>query len=77
MLIAWAGYDPRIAPEVYRTNGDLLRCSGHTNYPSGMVRARSLVLTDRMEKAVAIYKKKQATGSSGEGKASEAKTETI
>ncbi|KAL5717995.1 hypothetical protein ACHQM5_010941 [Ranunculus cassubicifolius] len=77
MLIAWAGYDPRIAPEVYRKSGDLLRFSGHTNYPSGMDRARSLVVSDRMEKAVAIYKKQQATGSSGEGKASEAKTETI
>ncbi|XP_042505358.1 uncharacterized protein LOC122081974 [Macadamia integrifolia] len=60
LLIASAGYDPRVAPKVYENLGKLTGESGLSNYlsthPSGKKRAELLRQAKVMEEALTIYR---------------------
>ncbi|KAK4436346.1 Mitochondrial metalloendopeptidase OMA1 [Sesamum alatum] len=64
LLIASAGYDPRVAPQVYEKLG---RITGHSalqdylaTHPSGKKRAQVLAQAQVMEEALGIYREVQA-----------------
>ncbi|KAF5187562.1 hypothetical protein FRX31_022854 [Thalictrum thalictroides] len=70
MLTASAGYDPRIAPEVYKKLGSVSgnnkpSSDPHSTHPFGEERAQ--LLSQDMEKALSIYKKKVKAGDSIQG----------
>lgn len=60
LLMASAGYDPRVAPSVYemfdKIDGDPKKLADYTStHPSGRKRAESLAKNKVMEEAVAKY----------------------
>lgn len=64
LLIASAGYDPRVAPKVYEKLGKLTGDSNLKDYlsthPSGKKRAQMLAQAQVMEEALAIYRQVRA-----------------
>ncbi|CAK7323469.1 unnamed protein product [Dovyalis caffra] len=62
MLMASAGYDPRIAPDVYLLTGDEDDGfeSFDSTHPSGVKRAKLLKKAEVMEEALEIYKEVKA-----------------
>nr|AFK49297.1 unknown [Lotus japonicus] len=60
LLIASAGYDPRVAPKVYeklgRVTGDSTLGNYISTHPSGKKRAELLAQAKIMEEALTIYK---------------------
>lgn len=70
LLMASAGYDPRIAPRVYEKLGKLTGDSALRDYlsthPSGKRRAQLLAQAQVMEEALHIYRDRIA-GRGGEG----------
>ncbi|KAL6531268.1 metalloendopeptidase [Orobanche hederae] len=72
LLIASAGYDPRVAPQVYEKLGRVAGESALHDYlathPSGKKRSQVLARAKVMEEALSIYREVQAgTGRSVEG----------
>lgn len=70
LLIAYAGYDPRVAPQVYEKLGQVGGSSPLQDYlathPSGKKRAKLLSQAKVMEEALSIYREAQ-TGRGVEG----------
>lgn len=64
LLMASAGYDPRIAPRVYEKLGKLTGDSALRDYlsthPSGKKRAQLLARAQVMEEALALYREARA-----------------
>lgn len=64
LLIASAGYDPRVAPQVYEKLGRVAGDSSLQDYlathPSGKKRAKLLAQAKVMEEALNIYREVQA-----------------
>lgn len=64
LLIASAGYDPRVAPAVYETLGKVTGESALRDYlsthPSGKKRAQLLARAKVMEEALAVYREVRA-----------------
>ncbi|XP_051129579.1 uncharacterized protein LOC127250370 [Andrographis paniculata] len=64
LLIASAGYDPRVAPQVYEKLGKVVGDSALQNYlathPSGKKRAQVLAQAKVMEEALSIYREVKA-----------------
>jgi predicted Zn-dependent protease len=64
LLIASAGFDPRVAPKVYEKLGKITGDSMVQNYlsthPSGRKRAELLAQAQVMEEAVTIYRNVQS-----------------
>lgn len=64
LLIASAGYDPRVAPTVYEKLGKVNKDSALLDYlsthPSGKKRAQLLAQAQVMEEALTIYKNVRA-----------------
>lgn len=60
LLMASAGYDPRVAPKVYEKLGQLTGDSPLRDYfsthPSGEKRAQHLVQAQVMQEALALYR---------------------
>ncbi|KAL4621686.1 hypothetical protein ACB092_06G247400 [Castanea dentata] len=65
MLMASAGYNPQVAPTIYKRNLRNLGGEGDINstHPSSIKRAELLNKADVMNKALAVYKEVKA----GEG----------
>ncbi|KAK4280465.1 hypothetical protein QN277_012089 [Acacia crassicarpa] len=65
LLLASAGYDPRVAPTVYEKLGKVTRKSALRDYlsthPSGKKRAQLLAQAQVMEEALTIYKNERAS----------------
>jgi metalloendopeptidase OMA1, mitochondrial len=70
MLLAAAGYDPRIAPKVYEKLGKITGDSALNNYlsthPSSKTRAELLSRAHVMDEAMEVYRN-AITGSQAEG----------
>ncbi|KAK6121723.1 hypothetical protein DH2020_044533 [Rehmannia glutinosa] len=64
LLVASAGYDPRVAPQVYEKLGRVVGDSALQDYlathPSGKKRAQVLAQAKVMEEALSIYREMQA-----------------
>lgn len=64
LLIASAGYDPRIAPSVYeklgKVTGDSLLRDYLSTHPSGKKRAQLLAQAQVMDEALSIYREVRA-----------------
>lgn len=64
LLMASAGYDPRLAPKVYEKLGQITGESSLRDYlsthPSGRKRAKLLAQAKVMEEALLIYRETQA-----------------
>ena len=64
LLMASAGYDPRVAPKVYEKLGKVTGDSALRDYlsthPSGKKRAQLLARAHVMEEALAIYRQVMA-----------------
>lgn len=64
LLIASAGYDPRVAPQVYEKLGRIVGDSKLQDYlathPSGKKRAQTLAQAKVMEEAFNIYREVQS-----------------
>ena len=65
LLLASAGYDPRVAPQVYEklgqvTGGDSALKDYLSTHPSGKKRAQLLARAHVMEEALAIYRQVMA-----------------
>ncbi|KAL3650459.1 hypothetical protein CASFOL_006862 [Castilleja foliolosa] len=64
LLVASAGYDPRVAPQVYEKLGEVAGQSALQDYlathPSGKKRAQVLSQAKVMEEALSIYREEQA-----------------
>ncbi|KAL0359005.1 UNVERIFIED_CONTAM: Mitochondrial metalloendopeptidase OMA1 [Sesamum angustifolium] len=64
LLVASAGYDPRVAPQVYEKLGRITGSSALQDYlathPSGKKRAQVLAQAKVMEEALTIYREVQA-----------------
>lgn len=64
LLMASAGYDPRVAPKVYEKLGKLTGDSKLRDYlsthPSGKKRAQMLAQAQVMEEALTIYRQVRA-----------------
>lgn len=64
LLLAAAGYDPRVAPKVYEKLGQIAGDSAMRDYlsthPSGKKRAQLLSQAQVMEEALAIYRESVA-----------------
>lgn len=66
LLIASAGYDPRVAPTVYEMLGKVTGDSALRDYlsthPSGKKRAQLLAQAKVMEEALSVYREVRAGG---------------
>lgn len=64
LLLASAGYDPRVAPQVYeklgRVGGSMPLQDYLATHPSGQKRAKLLSQAKVMEEALSIYREAQA-----------------
>lgn len=64
LLVASAGYDPRVAPKVYEKLGQISGESRMRDYlsthPSGKKRAQLLAQAQVMDEALAIYREVRA-----------------
>lgn len=64
LLMASAGYDPRVAPQVYEKLGRVAGDSSLQDYlnthPSGKKRAKLLAQAQVMEEALSLYREVQA-----------------
>lgn len=64
LLLASAGYDPRVAPQVYEKLGKITGDSKMQDYlathPSGKKRAETLAQAKVMEEALSLYRDLQA-----------------